>query len=93
MQLSESLGTTRCVILLHATVPGMTLKALANSFLVDKAYLRNIDACNHNKKTINISTVHYIIFNLLKPKSFLKVLFALTPVNKDSWYIFCGKSL
>ena len=43
------------VILLHATVLGMTLKGLVKS----------------------------IIFNFLKSKTFLKILFALIPVNKD----------
>ena len=31
----------------------------------------------------NISTIYYIIFNILKSKSFQKVLFTLIPVNED----------
>ena len=71
------------VILLHATILGMTLKGLGSicfqqiSFLVDKAYLRKSDACNHNKKC-----EQSIIVNFLKSSTAPKVLFALILVNK-----------
>ena len=52
-----------------------------SSFLVGKAYLKKVDACNHNKKR-QISQQH-IIFNILKSSTVLKVLFALITVNKD----------
>ena len=33
--------------------------------------------------TKSVSTAYYIIFNILKSKTFLKVLFALNSYNKD----------
>ena len=48
--------STSYVILLHATVLGMTLKGLVSicfqqiSFLVGKVYLRKAHPCSHNKK-------------------------------------------
>ena len=47
---------------------------------VNKTYLRKADACNHNIERIS---EQYIIFNLLKSVTFLKVPFGLIPVNKD----------
>ena len=49
IQLSVSLDS-QIVILLHATILDMALKGLVSSFLMGKAYLRKVDACNHNKK-------------------------------------------
>ena len=80
-----------CYILLHATILGVAFKGLVSvssqlsSVLVGKAYLRKTDACNCNKKMINI------IFNFLKSNSVLKILFALIPVNKDLGYKFTSE--
>ena len=69
------------VILLHATILGMTLKGLVSvcsqqgSSLVGKAYLRKANACK------------YIIFNILKSNTVLKIILALIPVNKDLEYV------
>ena len=47
------------VIRLVGTILGMALKGLGRfcyqqySFLVDKAYLRKVDACNHNDNYLN----------------------------------------
>ena len=42
--------------------------------------MRKSDNCNHNKKAINVSTA---LFSTFWDQTFLKVLFALMPVNKD----------
>ena len=56
------------VILLHATVLGMTLKGLVKFISVGKTYLRKAHTCNHNKSNKYLNSILYY-FQLIEIKN------------------------